>query len=139
MKIIKISTDNELTVHDFPEKDTARTLAELIGNGCEYLEMVRPMRLYTELHMESRVSDEPGAAVAMLVDESGLLKEDSKINIVGSWLYGSDRHGSPIVGNILFVGQRWINMGVDYCGIQDEAFNDLEAKLKNIVGKAKSV
>lgn len=42
-KIIKVSTDLEVTVHDFPQgtiREQNRQLCELIGNGCEMIEHV---------------------------------------------------------------------------------------------------
>ena len=51
-KIIKVSTDLEVTVHDFPQgtiREQNRQLCELIGNGCEMIEHVMPRRLYNEL------------------------------------------------------------------------------------------
>lgn len=46
-KIIKVSTDLEVTVHDFPQgtiREQNRQLCELIGNGCEMIEHVMPRR-----------------------------------------------------------------------------------------------
>ena len=51
-KIIKVSTDLEVTVHDFPQgnmREQNRVLYELIGNGCDMIEHVMPVRLYNEL------------------------------------------------------------------------------------------
>ena len=49
-KIIKVSTDLEVTVHDYPEgmlETQNRQLCELIGDGCDMVENVMPKRLYT--------------------------------------------------------------------------------------------
>lgn len=46
-KIIKVSTDLKVTVHDFPQgtiRELNRQLCELIGNGCEMIEHVMPTR-----------------------------------------------------------------------------------------------
>lgn len=51
-KIIKVSTDLEVTVHDYPEgmlETQNRQLCELIGDGCDMVENVMPKRLYREL------------------------------------------------------------------------------------------
>ena len=51
-KIIKVSMDLEVTVHDFPEgrlETQNRQLCELIGDGCDMIESVMPKRLYREL------------------------------------------------------------------------------------------
>ena len=45
-KIIKVSTDLEVTVHDFPQGNMGeqnRALYELIGNGCDMIEHVMPV------------------------------------------------------------------------------------------------
>lgn len=47
-KIIKVSTDLEVTVHDFPQgnmREQNRALYELIGNGCDMIEHVMPVAL----------------------------------------------------------------------------------------------
>lgn len=135
MKLIKVSTDMELTVHDFPSGSYAEQnqfLRNLIGNGCSIYEHVMPGRLYTELHMRNRPTEVPGQCVSMLVDEDGLLK-DNEPNPIGCYLYETDRHGSPIMGNILFVGEEWSRDGLDFCGIEDSVFKELEPQLNNMI------
>ena len=56
MNLIKISTDLELSVHEFPtgtHEEQNNKLRELIGNDCRLYEHVMPKRLYTELHQIS--------------------------------------------------------------------------------------
>lgn len=60
-KIIKVSTDLKVTVHDFPQgtiREQNRQLCELIGNGCEMIEHVMPRRLYNELGHTTEVKCE---------------------------------------------------------------------------------
>ena len=127
MNIIRISTDNEISVHEFPDWSYDRqneVLRTLIGNNCRIYERVMPERLYTELHMTARLSNVPGRSVSMLADEEGRLKENEP-NLVGSYIYKTDQHGCPIMGNILFVG--------DFCGIEDSVFELLVLELKNLI------
>ena len=66
MKIIRVSTELEITEHDFPTGTTAeqnRVLRELIGNDCRIYEHVMPERLYTMLKMSNRISEIPGKCV----------------------------------------------------------------------------
>ena len=56
-----------------------------------------------------------------LIDEEGLLKPN-KANLVGCYLYEYHKHGHPIVGNILFVGEKVGNDGIEFCGISEENF-----------------
>lgn len=93
MKIIKVSTELEMSVHEFPEgtmREQNKVLYGLIGNGCDLVEHVMPKRLYTELKMPSSPVKEPGKCVSMLIDEEGRLKPN-KANLIGSYLYEFQR------------------------------------------------
>ncbi|MCI8673088.1 MAG: hypothetical protein HFI89_06320 [Lachnospiraceae bacterium] len=144
MKLIRITTDNIISTHDFPEGNYAeqnKVLRDLIGNNCRIYEHVMPERLYTELNMAGHPTKVPGQCVSMLIDEEGRLKENEP-NLVGSYLYMTDRHGCPIMGNILFVGEEWGREAIDFCGIEDSVFKDLEQQLSHMIGvmeKAKEV
>lgn len=59
--------------------------------GCEWIELVEP---------DSLASD----SLLMLIDEEGKMRDGEKlVNCVASDLYGSDRHGDPIVGSAMIV------------------------------------
>lgn len=135
MKFIKVSTDLELTLHEWPEgtyKQQNKFLCSLIGNGCSIYERVMPKRLYSELGMMDQVTEISGRCVCVLADEEGLLKPN-KINHVGSYLYETDKHDYPIMGNILFVGEERVDGGIDFCGIEESVLKDLESKLNEII------
>ena len=134
MKLIKVTTDLKVTTHEFPTgtyKERNRRLRELIGNGCETYEHVMPKRLYERFGMENTPTRIPGQCVSMLVDEEFLLKENVP-NLAGCYLYGTDDHGHPIMGNILFVGEEWGEEGIDFCGIEESTFQTLEGQLKKL-------
>lgn len=134
MKLIKVSTDLEVTTHEFPtgeHEEQNRRLRELIGNGCDTLEHVMPKRLYERFGMENTPTRTPGRCVSMLVDEEFLLKENVP-NLAGCYLYGTDEHGHPIMGNVLFVGEEWGEGGIDFCGIEESTLQTLEAQLRRL-------
>ncbi len=140
MNIIRITTANEISVHDFPEGSyhvQNKVLRELIGPRCELYEHVMPNRLYKELGGSNKVGKEMGSCVSMLVDEEGLY-HDLEDNIVGSYLYGTDKHGNGIVGNILIVGEVLGSDGIDFCGISDTQFALLYPKLEELTKKARN-
>ena len=57
-----------------------------------------------------------------LCDEEGLMKEKPIINFLGSWMYGTQEHGEPIVGDIMIVKQVMTPEGPDFDGMPaDEA------------------
>jgi hypothetical protein len=137
-KIIMISTELELTVHDYPVEEGyegLKTLYELIGNGCNSFEHVMPRRLYTELKIPSHATKVPGQCVSMLVDEEGAIKDGMKPNLIGSWLYETDKHNNPIMGNIIFVGERMTDDGVDFCGIDESTFTFLQKAFHDIISQ----
>ncbi len=140
MRIIRISTDNEISIHDFPSgglPEQDRALRGLIGLHCETLEHVLPRRLYTELMVPRRVMREKGGFVSMLVDEDGAA-HGLDTNIAGSYLYETDRHGWPIRGNILFVGEKLADGGVEFCGISPKLYKMLYQRLRKIVEEARA-
>lgn len=80
MKALVITTEDIAYVQDFAPP-MSESIETFIG---DWTEPVRPRGI-------------PG--YLMLVDESGLLKH-LPCNLAGSLLYGTQFHGSPIVGNI---------------------------------------
>lgn len=141
MKIIRISVDNEITVHEYPTgsySEQYQKFRELIGTRCRSYEHVMPKRLYTELGGSNKVTNEEGNCVSMLVDAEGLY-HDLKINRVGSYLYETDKHGYAIVGNILIIGEKWDDEGIGFCGISDKQFDSLYSQLERLVKKARGV
>ena len=57
-------------------------------------------------------------------------------NLAGSYLYGADKHGCMIVGNILLVGEVDGRDGIDFCGISESQFQMLYPRLEELVKKA---
>lgn len=141
MKIIRITTDNEISIHDFPDgthSEQNKTLRELIGPTCDLYEHVMPRRLYTYLNGSNRPTKAPGSCVNMLIDKEGLCKELPQ-NLIGSWLYESDIHKCYIVGNILIAGEMWTPDGLEICGISDQQFAILYPRLVELANEAKQV
>ena len=66
----------------------------------------------------------------MLVDEDGHLHQ-RKMNLVGSWLYETDIHGVPIVGDILIVG--FSRKTGNICGLEEGMFSQLYSKFEKII------
>ena len=139
MKIIRIKTDNEISVHEFPEGTFAEqneVLRNLIGLKCELIEHVMPKRLYNVIGASNTVGREPGSCANILIDEDGHYHK-LPVNVVGSWMYGTDKHGYPILGNILVAGETWHGAGIDFCGLSEDQFNLIYPQLEEIVKKAR--
>ena len=84
VKTVKITTDNKISVEELPNWSLG-SWEKAIGADCT--ETVKTQIMY-DLFRES---------VVMIVDESGLVK-NREVNAVGSFLYGIQNHGTPIVG-----------------------------------------
>ncbi len=87
MKTIKISADNKISIVDVDFDDYKAIQREIGG----YIETVKTQKMF----------DYFGRPVLMLVDEDGYMK-NLEINTVGSFLYDLERHGLPVLGDIIF-------------------------------------
>jgi aryl carrier-like protein len=134
--IIKVSSDGTVTIHKFPEGsicDQNAALRKLIGEDCDIFEHVMPRRLYTELKCSAEPDKKgPGKCVSMLCDEEFSFKA-FEVNALASYLYETDRHGNPILGDVIFVGEALdSNNDIYFCGIDNVTFISLLAKVRNL-------
>lgn len=51
---------------------------------------------------------------AMVIDEEGLLQNNPVCNPAASFLYATDEHGQPIMGDVLLVGEGMTDDGSDF-------------------------
>lgn len=86
MQLLKLQTNGNIKPIECPEDPDASWLAEQIG--CEWIEIVHPK----------------GFDFILIVDEEGLLNE-KPFNYYGSYIYGTQIHGQPIVGNVLIADE----------------------------------
>ena len=131
--IIRVTTDNRTTIHPYPSgsfREKQSFLTGLIGNGCDLVEHVRPTRLYT--HWAVSTDIESGKMACILVDESGALKEN-QVNELASFLYGF-----TIYGNVLFVGEGYVNGEPDFKGLPGDVAMDLMLRIEDFLNKKKA-
>lgn len=64
----------------------------------------------------------------MVVNEEGLIL-DLPMNTLGCLLYGTQYHGSPIVGNIVIMKEGITSSGPDLIGLED---NEIASIIKQI-------
>lgn len=88
MKTVKVTTDNKVSIIDV-DFDDFRSIQQAVGGHFE--------TVHTRL-MADYFKD---PSVIMLVDEEGLVKGLPE-NALGCALYGTVRHGCPIVGDLIF-------------------------------------
>lgn len=84
MKGIVITTNDEMRVQEFFEP-AHKSIGEAVGG---WIEVVRPKRLEYPY--------------CMLVNEEGVILK-LPINSFGSFLYGTDYHGDPMLGDIVLL------------------------------------
>ena len=110
MKGIVVTTDLEIRIEEFSDP-LYKTVGSAVGG---YIEHVHPMRLARPL--------------CMIVNEEGRLM-DLPLNYVGSYFYGTDQHGEPIVGNIVIMKDGYRGGEPDIVGL-----NDVEAEqIKDVI------
>lgn len=100
MKGIVVTTDLEIRIEEFSDP-LYKTVGSAVGG---YIEHVRPARLRHPY--------------CMIVNEEGRLL-DLPLNYVGSYFYGTDQHGEPIVGNIVIMKDGYRNGEPDIVGLDD--------------------
>ena len=86
-----------------------------------------------EDEMGSEIKNVPGSKVSMLVDEEFYFHcDETKLNKIASWLYETDHHGYPILGNALIIGEKYGNAGIEFCEMSEEQFNIVFPKLEEL-------
>ena len=100
MKGIVVTTDLEIRIEEFSDP-LYKTVGSAVGG---YIEHVKPARLRHPY--------------CMIVNEEGRLL-DLPLNYVGSYFYGTDQHGEPIVGNIVIMKDGYRGGEPDIVGLHD--------------------
>lgn len=100
MKGVVVTTNHEVRVEDFSDP-LYKTVGSAVGG---YIEHVKPARLRHPY--------------CMIVNEEGRLL-DLPLNHIGSFFYGTDQHGEPIVGNIVVMKDGYRNGEPDIVGLDD--------------------
>jgi hypothetical protein len=110
MKGVVVTTDLEIRIEEFSDP-LYKTVGSAVGG---YIEHVKPARLRHPY--------------CMIVNEEGRLL-DLPLNYVGSYFYGTDQHGEPIVGNIVIMKDGYRGGEPDIVGL-----NDVEAEqIKDVI------
>lgn len=87
MKTVKVTPDNIISVINV-DFDDFRDLQKAVGG---HFETVSTKTLHETFKMP----------MIMLVDEDGIMKQ-KEVNRLGSYFYDADRHGWPILGDVVF-------------------------------------
>ena len=110
MKGVVVTTDLEIRIEGFSDP-LYKTVGSAVGG---YIEHVKPARLRHPY--------------CMIVNEEGRLL-DLPLNPIGSFFYGTDKHGEPIAGNIVIMKDGYRDGERDVVGL-----DDVEAEaIKNII------
>ena len=113
MKAIVITTDNTMVIKEF-DRPLYKSVGKAVGG---YIE-----------HVRAALLPEP---YCMIVNEEGLLI-GLPMNLVGSLMYGTPRHGAPIVGNIVLMKDGYTEEGPDIVGLEDDEIEALVRKVSEI-------
>lgn len=84
MKGLVVTTEKTMRVQEFSEP-TYKSIGDVVGG---WIEVVRPVRLKRPY--------------CMIANEEGVLLK-LPMNIFGSFIYGTDYHGNPILGDIVLL------------------------------------
>jgi len=101
MKGIVIAPDMTIDVQDFTEP-IHKSVGAVVGGIIEH---VRPKGLKPPF--------------CLICNDNGL-ELGLPINPIGIWLYGTQKHGYPVVGNIVLMKDGFVNGEPDIIGLSDE-------------------
>jgi len=120
MKAIKITTNNKISVI-YIHEPTLKGMQEQVGG---YIETVRPVGLY-ELNITDKYK------LIMIANEDGHRK-GLNLNRVATQLYNLGYVDmDPIVGDVLFMSEGFINGEPDIVGLEDDQIIALYQELKS--------
>ena len=103
-------------------EDPGEAIRLAIGKYCTDTKAVFPERLYSIWHNTDtpQEGEAPGKAVCMLTDKYEAWRKEYPVNLVASWLYGTEIHKIPIRGTVIFAGVASEEKdGVRLCGLDD--------------------
>lgn len=115
MKGIVITPENLMRVEDF-SAPLYKSVGKAVGG---WIEVVHPKRL--------------PSPYCMVVNEEGLLLS-LPLNLTGSILYETTKHGCPIVGTIVLLKDGIIDGEPDIVGLDDEDIGTLGAMVSAMSG-----
>ncbi len=119
---IIVKTNGVMYAKNFDDKlPLYKTVGETVGG---YIEIVHPKRLE--------------APFVMIVNEEGPLR-GLPLNSVGSVLYETDIHGSPIVGDVVIMKEGYTNKGPDIIGLSDEEVYKVMDLIPKVIASLKGV
>lgn len=108
-KAIVLTTGGKIEIRELEVKDGTlwKSLREVVDGD---IERVKPMYLARNL--------------VMVVNEEGRLR-DLPINLFASLLYGTQFHGTPIVGDVAILDEDYRDDGLDFTGLSDLLADEL--------------
>lgn len=118
-KAVLLRTDNVIEFHNFT-KDSLDFYYKTIG--CDLIDIVQAYELKRLGYKD----------FILIVDDEGLLKENFKINIYASLLYGQ-----PLAGNILVCKEEFRDDGIHTIGLEQKDIDDLFEGLTILFDKRK--
>lgn len=117
MKGLVITAEDKMQVREFGEP-AYETIGKAVGG---WIEVVHPKGLPDPF--------------CMVVNDEGLLL-GLPLNLLGSVLYESFRHGNPIVGNIVLCKEGFVEGERDIIGLDDDDLKCLGALISAVSGGA---
>lgn len=133
------NSEDQVQILEYPEgtiSEQMKKLRETIGEECDLLERVWPVRLYELIGVYTECCKSNGREVngraSMLVDEEYLFHPTAEVNSLACLLYETDKHRHMIKGNVLIIGEVEGKDGIEFCGITESEAENLYNILQSL-------
>lgn len=118
MMTVKLHTNGLIEQHEIDEKAYEYKFeAFAAAIGCEWIDIVHAANL--------------PEGYCLVVDDEGLLKGQPVVNLIASYLYGTQEHGQPLCGDVLIAKDEYTPDGLETVGLEEADFYKVMDVLTN--------
>ena len=124
-----IKASGEARMVEFPTEDKLDWYYETIG--CDCIDIVNPYQI-EKIGKENGLKSLVGK-FCIIVDDEGLLKEEPKINVIASLLYGYDSHGQGLFGDVIIAQNKETDDGIETVGLEPNDMMLLQTAINGVI------
>lgn len=131
MKALVIRANGMAEFVEFPKKDEDKLGFYYDTLDIDCIDIVKPYGMEEVAKMYDLKS--LLGKFSLVVDDEALLKEEPKLNVIASLLYGVDSHNQPLFGDVMVVKDEETEDGIDSVGMSDGEAMLLQVAINSLI------